>query len=95
MSTSQRLWVAVVAACAAAVLAVPIMLAASGDVPFWARDADCDGRVSLGEWLDLGIDYGWRPAIRGPPDCMEVFRFKDGLPVLLRCDSALRCRLIR
>jgi hypothetical protein len=47
----------------------------------------------MSEWYDLGIDHGWRPAVGGPSDCMEVFRFKDGLPVVLRCDSEPRCRL--
>ncbi len=71
----------------------PTALATLGDVPTWARDADCDGHVSVGEWYDLGIDHGWRPAVGGPHDCMEVFRFKDGLPVVLRCESEPRCRL--
>ena len=74
------------------VLALVTVLAARGDVPTWARDLDCDGRVSIEEWYAAGIDHGWRPAVRGPPGCMEVFRFKDGLPDVLWCQQSPRCR---
>jgi len=73
-------------------LAIPTMLAFAGPVPFWGRDLDCSGWVSVTEWYAGGIDFGWRPAIRGPPGCMEVFRLKDGLPEVSWCDQAPRCR---
>jgi hypothetical protein len=77
------------------VASCPTALAALGEVPTWARDADCDGHVDGGEWYGLGIgDYGWRPAVEGSSDCMAVFRFKDGMPVVLRCESEPRCRVL-
>ena len=72
--------------------ACPTTLAALGEVPTWARDLNCDGHVDMGEWFDLGIDHGWRPAIGGPSDCMEVYSFKDAMPVVLRCETSPHCR---
>ena len=74
------------------VVALPTVLAALGDVPTWARDLNCDGRVSIAEWYEAGIEHGWRSAIGGPTGCMEVFRFKDGLPDVLWCERPPRCR---
>jgi len=68
------------------------VLAVLSPVPTWARDLNCDGRVSIAEWYEAGIDHGWRSAVGGPSGCMEVFRFKDGLPDVLWCDQAPRCR---
>lgn len=90
---TRHRWIPVAAGVVDLVPACLALLAAVGDVPTWARDADCDGHVSMGEWQDLGIDHGWRPAVGGPSDCMEVFRFKDGLSVVLRCKSEPGCRL--
>jgi hypothetical protein len=74
------------------VLTFVTVLAARGNVPTWARDLNCDGRVSIAEWYEAGNDHGWRPAVGGPPGCMEVFRFKDGLPDVLWCEQSPRCR---
>lgn len=74
------------------IAAYPTMIAVMGDVPAWARDLNCNGRVSVAEWYDAGIDHGWRRAVGGPTDCMEVFRLKDGIAVVLRCETNPRCR---
>lgn len=76
-------------------LGVPTLLAAVGDVPWAARDLDCSGMVSVGEWYSGGFDYGWRRAMDGPPECVEVFALKDGLAVAQRCPEAPRCRIVR
>ena len=74
-----------------AILGVPVWFVARGDVPWSARDLDCDGSVSMGEWFWGGLDFGWRPATGGPPGCMEVYSLKDGLPVVLRCPPEPVC----
>jgi hypothetical protein len=86
-----RLLLAVAGMLAVLALAVATGLAASGDVPRWARDQNCDGRVSVAEWFDVGFDDGWRPAVGGPAGCMEAFRFKDGLPDVVWCGLPPRC----
>jgi hypothetical protein len=71
------------------------VVAALGDVPWWARDLNCDGHVSIGEWYDAGIDHGWRGSMRGEPaGCMVAFEFKDGLRDVLWCEQR-RCMLRR
>jgi hypothetical protein len=67
-------------------------MAADGEVPSYARDLDCDGHVSVGEWTAGGLDYGWRRASDGPAECMEVFSLKDGLPQSLWCGTLPRCQ---
>ena len=79
----------------ATLLGLPTLLAAVGGVPWAARDFDCSGVVSVGEWYSGGLDYGWRHAIGGPPECMEVFSLKDGLAVVQRCPGEPRCRIVR
>lgn len=68
---------------------VTLVAAVRSDVPGGARDLDCDGSVTLAEWYRGGLDQGWRPAGPGTGGCMEVFRFKDGLPDVVRHGS--RC----
>ena len=79
----------------AGLFGVPTLLAALGDVPREARDLDCSGLVTVGEWYAAGLDYGWRHATVGPTDCSEVFSLKDGLPVVLRCPEEPHCRIVR
>lgn len=82
-----------------AVITVPLScggfatwVSAAGPVPFTARDLDCSGFVTPGEWYSAGLDYGWRDA-DDPNGCWEVFQLKDGYPHLVRCSSVPRCRL--
>lgn len=75
------------------ILAWPTIFSAISEVPRWARDMDCDGKVSISEWYTGGIDRGWRPATGGPSGCMEVYRIKDGALEVVRCEEPPRCRL--
>jgi hypothetical protein len=66
-------------------------VAASGDVPFRARDLDCDGALGIGEWYSAGLDHGWRTAGPGAAGCSEVFALKDGRTVATWCDASPPC----
>lgn len=65
----------------------------ASSVPDEARDFDCDGTVTLREWFAAAGDYGWRESLSSPGECMEVFAYKDGLPVVLHCAAEPRCRV--
>jgi hypothetical protein len=69
------------------------ILAANAKVPGWARDFDCDGRVSIVEWYAGGLDHGWRASPGGPPGCREAFRYKDGMADVTWCEASPHCRL--
>jgi len=66
--------------------------AARGAVPTWARDLDCDGHLSVGEWFEAGLDYGWRSVAGNAQGCSQVFRLKDGLPGTTWCGTPPRCQ---
>lgn len=57
------------------------------DMPFWAYDQDCDGRVTAYEWLWGGFDQGFKTG----DGYWEVFEYKDGLPVARWRGAPLRC----
>ena len=65
----------------------------ASSVPDEARDFNCDGTVTLREWIAAAGDYGWRESPSNPGECMEVFAYKDGLPVVLRCAAEPKCRV--
>jgi len=69
-----------------------VQLAREGEVPDAFRDLNCDGKVSWAEWLRGGIDFRLRPSqlVQG---CQDVYFVKDGSAVVVRCESAPRCRL--
>ena len=71
-----------------------VQLAREGEVPEAFRDLDCDGNVSWAEWLRGGIDFRLRPSqlVEG---CQDVFAVKEGVTVVVRCETAPRCRLAR
>ena len=71
-----------------------LQLAREGDVPEAWRDLDCDGKVSWTEWLRGGIDFRLRPSqlVEG---CQDVYAVKTGQAIVVRCEAAPHCRLVR
>jgi hypothetical protein len=68
-------------------------LAQEGEVPEAFRDLNCDGKVSPAEWLRGGIDFRLRPSklVEG---CQDVYMVKSSEAVVVRCETAPRCRLV-
>jgi hypothetical protein len=88
-----------------AILAFPVLLfaiaglravelAREGEVPAAMRDLDCDGKVSLPEWLRGGIDFRLRQS-ELVPGCQDVFAVKTGRAIVVRCPTDPQCRLAR
>jgi len=71
-----------------------VQLAREGEVPEVFRDLDCDGRTSWLEWLRGGIDFRLRPS-QLVPGCQDVYAAKTGKALVVRCETAPRCRLAR
>jgi len=71
-----------------------VQLAREGEVPEVFRDLDCDGRTSWLEWLRGGIDFRLRPS-QLVPRCQDVYVAKTGKALVVRCETAPRCRLAR
>jgi hypothetical protein len=71
-----------------------VQLAREGEVPEAFRDLDCDGKVGFAEWLRGGIDFRLRPSklVEG---CQDVYFSKDGMVMVVRCETEPRCRLAR
>jgi len=68
-----------------------VQLAREGEVPDALRDLDCDGKVSLAEWLRGGIDFRLRPS-QLVPGCQDVYAAKSGQVLVVRCTAEPRCR---
>ncbi|HKC61626.1 MAG TPA: hypothetical protein VKB92_16180 [Myxococcales bacterium] len=68
-----------------------VQLAREGEVPDALRDLDCDGKVSLAEWLRGGIDFRLRPS-KLVPGCQDVYAAKSGQVLVVRCSAEPRCR---
>jgi hypothetical protein len=71
-----------------------VQLAREGDVPESFRDLDCDGKVSVAEWLRGGIDFRMRPS-QLVPGCQDIYAVKTGVPLVVRCPDPPLCRLAR
>ncbi len=71
-----------------------VQLAGEGEVPAAWRDLDCDGKVTVIEWLRGGIDFRLRPSTLAA-GCQEIYAVKTSVPVVVRCESEPRCRLAR
>ena len=71
-----------------------VQLAREGEVPEAWRDLDCDGKVSWAEWLRGGIDFRLRPS-QLVPGCQDVYAVKTGRVMVLRCETAPKCRSAR
>jgi hypothetical protein len=71
-----------------------VQLAREGEVPDEFRDLDCDGKVSYAEWLRGGIDFRLRKStlVEG---CQDVYLAKGEQTIVVRCETAPRCRLAR
>ena len=68
-----------------------VQLAREGEVPDALRDLDCDGKVSLAEWLRGGIDFRLRPS-KLVPGCQDVYAAKSGQVLVVRCSAKPSCR---
>jgi hypothetical protein len=66
-----------------------VQLAREGEVPDELRDLNCDGNVSIVEWLRGGLDFRLR--VRGD-GCSEIVHAKSGQVLVVRCDTEPRCR---
>ena len=66
-------------------------LAREGEVPEALRDLNCDGKVSMAEWLRGGIDFRLRPS-QLVPGCQDVYAVKSGQVLVVRCPEEPRCR---
>ena len=71
-----------------------VQLAGEGEVPVALRDLNCDGKVTVVEWLRGGIDFRLRPSTVAP-GCQEVYAVKTGATLVVRCEQEPRCRLER
>jgi hypothetical protein len=67
-----------------------VQLAREGEVPDALRDFNCDGKVSIVEWLRGGLDFRLRPRADG---CTDIVHAKSGRVLVVRCDTEPKCRV--
>ena len=67
-----------------------VQLAREGEVPDLLRDLNCDGNVSVVEWLRGGLDF----RLRGRADgCTDIVHVKSGRVLVVHCDTEPKCRV--